>query len=63
METKTLTQTVTCKHCGATVMVEKQNVRDTDSLSGGITTKACYECHKTSSYVYQIRNGQFINLH
>jgi RNase P subunit RPR2 len=60
--TKTVTSSVICKHCGATVMVEKQNVRDTDSLTGGITTSMCRKCHKTSSYTYQIKGGQFTQL-
>ena len=60
--TKTLRTTVSCKHCGATVMVEKQNVRDEDSLMGGITTNMCPKCHKVSSYTYQIKGGQFTEL-
>jgi len=39
--TKTLTVAVSCKHCGATVMIEKQNVRDEDSIRGAIGTNMC----------------------
>ena len=59
---KTVTATVSCKHCGATVMVEKQNVTDTTNQVGGITTKMCPKCHKTSSYSYEMKNGQFTNF-
>jgi predicted nucleic-acid-binding Zn-ribbon protein len=60
--TKTVTSSVSCKHCGATVMVEKQNVNDTVSLTGGITSSSCPKCHRTSSYTYQIKGGQFTQL-
>jgi len=62
MSTKTITATVSCKHCGATVIVEKQGVYDNQNLTGGITTKVCPKCHKTSNYVFEIKNGQFTNL-
>lgn len=59
---KTVTATVSCKHCGATVMVEKQNVTDTTNMVGGITTKMCPKWHKTSNYSFEIKNGQFTNF-
>ena len=63
MATKTLNQTVSCKHCGSTVMVQKQNTYDDESTTGGITSSLCRKCNKTSSYVYTIRNGEFVDLH
>jgi len=64
MKTKTLTATVACKFCGGTVMIEKQNVRDDENSTGGISTKMCpkYGCHRVSSYVYEIRRGQWHNF-
>ena len=59
---KTLTQTVTCKHCGATTVVEKQNIRDDERSTGGVTSKMCRKCGKQSQYNYRIQNGQFSEL-
>ncbi len=66
MATKTLTTTASCKHCGGTVILEVQNVpadqTAQQSRSGGVSSKPCAKCHKTSSYSYQIRGGQFSAL-
>ena len=59
---KTVTSAVTCKNCGGTVMVEKQNVTETTNQSGGISTKMCPKCNKTSSYTFEMHNGQFTNF-
>ena len=59
---RTVTATVACKHCGATVMVEKQNVTDTTNQIGGITTKTCPKCYKFCSYSFEMKNGQFTNF-
>lgn len=58
----TISTTVACKHCGATVLVERHNVTDTTSQIGGIVSTTCRKCYKTSSYSYEIRNGQFKDL-
>lgn len=64
MKYKTLTATVTCKYCGGTVMIQKQNVREDENSVGGVTTMMCpkFGCQRVSSYVYEIRNGQWHNL-
>ena len=59
---KTLTIAVSCKHCGATVMIEKQSVPENENSMGGVATRMCPKCHKTSNYIYEIRNGQFVDL-
>jgi len=59
---KTISTTAACKHCGATVFVEKQNVTDATAMIGGVVSSPCRKCHKTSSYAYEIRNGQFKDL-
>jgi len=66
MTTKTLTSSASCKHCGGTVIIEITNVPiDMPShtgMSGGVTSRMCGKCHKTSSYIYEINNGQFTLL-
>jgi len=58
----TISTTAACKHCGATVFIEKHNVTATTSMIGGVVSTPCRKCHKTSSYTYEIRNGQFKDL-
>jgi hypothetical protein len=54
-----LTQTVNCKNCGSTVLLEIRNV--TPNTTGGATTNLC-RCGKVSSYVFTLRNGQLTEL-
>ena len=54
-----LTQTVTCKYCGKTVLLEIRNV--TPNTTGGATTNLC-RCGKVSSYVFTLRDGRPIEL-
>lgn len=54
-----LTQTVGCKYCGKTVLLEIRNV--TPNTTGGATTKLC-KCGKASSYVFTLRDGHLIEL-
>jgi ribosomal protein S27E len=59
----TLIEAVTCKHCGSTVMIEKLNCNNSDSIfTGSLSTKSCPKCHKSSSYSYKIKNKQFVDL-
>jgi len=62
MATKTVTMAVSCKHCGGTVIIEKQLVTETTNQSGGITSKMCPKCHKNSQYNYTMKEGQFTDL-
>lgn len=59
---KTLTTTVGCKHCGSTVILEKQNVYVESSEIGGVNTKSCPKCHQTSIYICEIKQGQFTDI-
>jgi hypothetical protein len=45
-------------------MIEKQNVREDENSTGGISSRMCpkYGCHRVSSYVYEIRRGQWHNF-
>lgn len=64
MATRSLTSSAACKHCGGTVIIEVTNI-DPDAnhgYSGGVTSKSCGKCHKTSSYTYEISKGQFTRL-
>ena len=62
MNTKTVTVTASCKNCGGTVIIEKQLVTDTTNQTGGITSKMCPKCWKSSSYSFTMKNGQFVIL-
>lgn len=59
---KTLRITVSCKNCGGTVILEKQNVPSKGSSACGVTTRGCSKCHKTSSYAIRIRDGEIIDI-
>ena len=58
----TISTTVAYKHCRASVFIEKHNVTATTSMIGGVASTPCRKCHKTSSYTYEIRSGQFEEL-
>ena len=60
MLSKTVITSVPCKHCSAPVMVKKENVYEHAHLNGGIVSSACYKCHKTSTFSYEIKDWQFI---
>ena len=59
---KKITTTVSCKHCGSTVMIVKQNVSEKGNTTGSVTTEMCRKCGKTSSYSFDIKDGVFTNL-
>ncbi len=59
---KSLLTTVACKHCGSTVMLEKENIYPESNMIGGCVTKSCPKCHKTSIYIIEIKGGQFTDL-
>ncbi len=59
---KSLLTTVACKHCGSTVMLEKENIYPESNEIGGAVTKSCPKCHQTSVYNYVIKGGQFTDL-
>lgn len=54
-----LTQSVSCKKCGKTVLLEIKNV--TPNTTGGATTNLC-KCGNASSYVFTLRDGQLTEL-
>jgi hypothetical protein len=62
-----LSQTVSCKSCSSPVTV-KMNVPRSDEFkksfnqSGGLTSSMCNKCHKTSSFVYEMRAGKFVKI-
>lgn len=66
MSTISVTTSATCKHCGGTVIIEVTgipiNMPSHTGRTGGVTSKACGKCHKTSMYSYEIREGQFTTL-
>jgi hypothetical protein len=55
--------TAACKHCGGTVIIEVTGLPDImpshTGRTGGVTSKSCSKCHKTSSYSFEIREHQF----
>lgn len=66
MATKTVSTSASCKNCGSTVIIEVTNIPidqpSYEGRTGGITSKPCGKCHKTSNYVYEIKGGQFTSL-
>lgn len=54
-----LTQTVSCKHCGKTVLLEIHCL--SPNTTGGATTNLC-KCGRVSSYVFTLRDGRLIEL-
>jgi RNase P subunit RPR2 len=54
--------TVSCKNCGATVILELHNVNENTNQVGGVVTRACQKCYQTSVYDYRMQNGQFTEL-
>lgn len=54
-----LTQTVSCKHCGKTVLLEIHCL--SPNTTGGATTNLC-KCGRVSSYVFTLREGRLIEL-
>jgi hypothetical protein len=63
---KTVSTSASCKHCGGTVIIEVTGLPDDmpshTGRSGGVTSKMCPKCHKTSNYSYEIREHQFKSL-
>jgi hypothetical protein len=67
MATENISTSANCKHCGGTIIVEVTGVPvdmpSHQGRTGGVTSRACGKCHKTSIYSYEIREGHFTRLY
>ena len=63
---KSVSTTASCKHCGGTIIIEVTGLPNEmpphTGQTGGVTSKSCGKCHKTSNYSYEIREFRFVNL-